>query len=41
MSKLKEVKVITSIPGPKSKELFDIRFKNVPGGGSYQHLEVI
>jgi 4-aminobutyrate aminotransferase/(S)-3-amino-2-methylpropionate transaminase len=41
MSELKEVKVITDIPGPKSKEMFDIRLKNVPGGVSYQHMGVI
>jgi len=36
MSELKEIKIITELPGPKSQELLKIREKNVPAGVSGQ-----
>jgi 4-aminobutyrate aminotransferase/(S)-3-amino-2-methylpropionate transaminase len=35
MSELREVKITTPLPGPKSKELIELRKKNVPEGVSY------
>ena len=41
MSELKKIKIVTSIPGPKSQELLKVREKNVPGGVSGQCLAFI